>query len=77
MMTLCYYHVTYVFWSESTLYSGLNLKELLVQTRRVIQSLSDCKGIRTRNHLVHKRTLNHLAKLTSLAEWLSKNRFWV
>ena len=30
--------------------------------------LSDCKRIRTRNHLALKRTLNHLAKL---AKWLS------
>ena len=26
--------------------------------------LSDCNGTRTHNHLVRKRTLNHLAKLT-------------
>ena len=25
---------------------------------------SDCNGTQTHNHLVHKRTLNHLAKLT-------------
>ena len=25
--------------------------------------LCDCNWTRTRNHLVHKRTLNHLAKL--------------
>ena len=30
--------------------------------------LSDCNWTRTHNHLVHKRTLNHLAKL---AKWLS------
>ena len=28
------------------------------------QSLSDCSGTRTGNHLVTKPTLNHLAKLT-------------
>ena len=28
-------------------------------------------GIRTHNHLVRKRTLNHSAKLASLAKWLS------
>ena len=28
-MTVCYYHVTYAFQSESTLYSCLNVKELL------------------------------------------------
>ena len=30
--------------------------------------LSNCNWTRTHNHLVHKRTLNHLAKL---AKWLS------
>ena len=30
--------------------------------------LSDCNGTRTHNHLIRKRTLNHLAKL---AKWLS------
>ena len=57
------YHVTYVFQSESTLYSCLNVKELLARNTRHIWSLSDSNGIRTRNHLVRKRTLNHLAKL--------------
>ena len=33
--------------------------------------LSDCNWTRTHNHLVDKRTLNHLAKLAKLAEWLS------
>ena len=28
-----------------------------------IPRLSDCNGTRTHNHLVRKRTLNHLAKL--------------
>ena len=28
-MTVCFYHVTYAFQSESTLYSCLNVKELL------------------------------------------------
>ena len=30
-MTVCYYHVTYAFQSESTLYSCLNVKELFPQ----------------------------------------------
>ena len=46
----------------------LNVKELLAWSRRHIWSLSDSNGIRTHNHLVRKRTLNHLAKL---AKWLS------
>ena len=32
---------------------------------------SDCNWTRTHYHVVHKRTLNHLAKLGSLAKWLS------
>ena len=70
-LTICYYHVTYAFQSASTLYSCLNVKELLAQSRREIWNLSDCNWNRTHNHLVHKRTLTHLAKLTSLAKWLS------
>ena len=30
-ITLCSYHVTYVFQSESTLYSCLNVRELLAR----------------------------------------------
>ena len=67
-LTVCSYHVTYAFQSESTLYSCLNVKELLAPSRREIWNLSDLNWIRTYNHLVHKRTLNHLAKL---AKWLS------
>ena len=36
MMTVCSYHVTYGFQSESTLYSCLNVKELLARSRRKI-----------------------------------------
>ena len=56
------------FESESTLYSCLNVEELLPRSRRDIWHLSDSNGIRTHNHLVRKRTLNHLAKLE---KWLS------
>ena len=62
-MTVCHYHITYAFQSESTLYSCLNIKELLARKRRDIWSLSDINGIRTHNHLVRKRTPNYLAKL--------------
>ena len=67
-LTVCSYHVTYAFQREFTFYSCLNVKELLVQCRREIWSLSDYNYTRNHNHLVYKRTLNHLAKL---AEWLS------
>ena len=61
--SVCNYHVTYTFQSESTLYSCLNLKELLARKRRDDWSLSDTTGIWTHNHLVRKWTLNHLAEL--------------
>ena len=38
----------------------LNVKELLAQSRRHIWSLSDSNEIRIHNHLLCKRTLNHL-----------------
>ena len=67
-MSVCSYHVMDTFQSESTLYSCLNVKELFARSRPEIWSLSDCSWTRTDNHLIHKRTLNHLAKL---AKWLS------
>ena len=43
-LTVCYYQVTYVFLSESRLYSCLNVKELLARKRCNILSLSDSNG---------------------------------
>ena len=63
LLTVCSYHVTYAFQSESTLYSCLNVKELLARSRCEILNLIDCNWTRTHSHLVHKRTLNHLAKM--------------
>ena len=80
-VSVCSFHVTYAIQSESILYSCLNVKELLARNRCEIWSLSDCNWIRTHNQLVRKRTLNYLAKLASLAKWLSvrlqTNWFWV
>ena len=67
-LTVSFCHVTNVFQSESTLYSCRNLKELFAWNRREIWDLSDCNWTRTHDHLVHKPTLNRLAKL---AKWLS------
>ena len=67
-LTVCYYHVTCAFRSESTLYICRKVKELLARNRRDIWRLSDCNGTRTHNYLVPKRTLNHLAKVI---KWLS------
>ena len=68
MLNICSHHATYAFLSESILYSSLNVKELLARSRREIWSLSGCNWTRTHNLLVHKRTLNHLAKL-ALNNW--------
>ena len=81
ILTVCSCHVMYAFQSESTLYSCLNVKELLAQSWCEIWSLSDCNWTRTQNHLVHKPTLNHLAKFNHLPKWLSVRLrikwFWV
>ena len=83
-LTVCSYHIAYAFQSESTLYSCLNVKELLAWSRHKIWSLSNCNSTWTHNHLVHIRILNHLAKLAKpaiLAKWLSiclwTKCFWV
>ena len=75
MLAVCSYHVTYAFQSESTLYSCVNVTDILARSRREIWSLSDWNWTWTHNHIVHKRTLNHLAKPASLAKWLSV-RLW-
>ena len=62
-MTVTSYHVMYAFQSESTLYSSLNVKELLAQNRQEIRILRDSNKTRTHNHTVPKRIFNHLAKL--------------
>ena len=58
----------YVFQSESTIYSCLNINELLAQSRCEILSLSDCNWTRTHSHLNHKRTLTHLASWVFIYE---------
>ena len=44
------YNVTYAFHSQYTLYSCLNVPELLARNRRVMKSLSDCNWNWTLNH---------------------------
>ena len=67
-LTVCFYHVTYAFQSESILNSCLNVKELLPQIRRQIWSLSGRNWTQTQKHLVRKQKLNHFDKLT---KWFS------
>ena len=45
-------HVSYAFQRESTLYSCLNVKELLAPSKREIWSLSDRIWTRTHNHFL-------------------------
>ena len=71
-MTVCSCHVTYVFQSESILYSCLNVKELLARSRHKIWGLSDCNWTRTQNLLVRKWTLNHLPKWLSVCVFVYK-----
>ena len=75
MKTACSCHVTYALWSESTLYSCLNVKDLLARSRREIRSLNDCNWTQTQNDLVRKPTVNHLAKWLSVH--LRTKWFWV
>ena len=72
---VCSCYVTYAFQSESTPYSCLNVRELLPLSRSQICSLSDCNWTRTQNHLVRKRTINHLAKWLSVCLWTKW--FWI
>ena len=69
-LAVCSYHTTYTFQSESTLYSFVNAKELFAKSRGKIWILSDSNLTRTHNHLVHKRTLNHLANIVWLNRWV-------
>ena len=49
----------------------LNVKDLLARSSRHIWGLNGSNAIWTHNQLVCKPTLTHLAKLSSLAKWLS------
>ena len=51
-------------------YICVNIKELLALKRRGIWGLNDWNWNRTRNHLVCKGTLKHLAKLIKSLSWV-------
>ena len=58
-----FYHATSMFYSEFTLCSYLNAKELLAQNRRIIWSLSNWNRIVIHNHLLRNWTLNHFKSM--------------
>ena len=60
--------------SESTVWGCLNVKELLARNRCDIWRLSDFNGTRTHNHLVRKRTINHLVVNSLIVNSLAKFR---
>ena len=66
-MIVWYYHATYAFQSESTRYSCLNGIPCSSHTRYL--SVSNSNGIRTYDHLVCERTLNHLTKPNWPNDW--------
>ena len=68
-LTVCHYHVTYTFQSESTLCSCLNVKELLTQNRHDIWSLSDSRVQINVNKLNRKK----IASLKDCYRWETLN----
>ena len=78
MKTLCFFHVTYAFQSEYTLYSCHNVEELLARNKRDIWNINNCNGTRNHNHLVCKQTLSHLTKLAVVSfRHLTKQPNWL
>ena len=59
LLTVCYYHVTYAYQSDFTVYSCPKFKELFARNRRDIWNLSDSSAIRTHSHLLRKQTPSH------------------
>ena len=55
----------------------LNVKELLARSSRHIRCLSESNQMRTHNHLVGKRTLNHLGKLAKWLGWVVSTYLYV
>ena len=51
----------------------MNIKETLARSRRYICRLSDSNGIRIHNHLLGKRTLDHLVKLAKCLNCVVSN----
>ena len=67
-LTLCLINFFIFPWKDSIMpfFWSFDLKN-----GKYSNDLSDCNGTRTRNPLIRKQTLNHLAKLVSLVTWLN------
>ena len=62
-LTACFYHVMYAFQTESTLYSCLNVKEILTSKAAPNLTLKLLQLNSNYNQVVPKGLLNNLAKL--------------
>ena len=73
-LTVCSYHVTYVFQSESTLYSCLNVKELLA-----LASLAKRLSVRLRTKWLWVRVpmQSLICKLLDILSWRRSRVFIV
>ena len=60
-LTVCSYHLRYTLQTESSFIICLKFKKLLALSKRNILRLRNYNVSQTHNHLVLKRTLNHLA----------------
>ena len=75
-LAVCSYHVTYAFQSESTLYSCLNVEELLARNRCDIYNLSDCNGTWTHNHELSGCGFESCCSHINLFFFLTKAFIW-
>ena len=64
-----YFH--YVNWTTARGCEKAAKKDIRILYYQSTEHLSDCNWAWTHNQLVCKRTLSHLAKLASLAKWVS------
>ena len=69
-LTVCSSHVSYTFQSESLLYIGVNMKELVTRIRHNVWILSECNASQTHNHLICKRNFNYFPKFFNLLSWI-------
>ena len=62
-LTVCFYHVTYTFRGNIRFVNVWISRNSMLETSSISKVQVATTGIKTHNHLLHKRTLNHLVKL--------------